>query len=237
MKKLYGGAFDTGLKKFTGAVTGRVIATGKAYYGKSFDISAFLPNFSDSISQIIPGSSDFNKELYDMLTESEKNQILADKAGQAGLMSPLSFLPFLLIFQDTREGLHEMIGIRHPELLKNAIDRYNKKLIDDAEYERQKEIDDEIKKQIDIYKQEEQKELSNFEKKIKDQETEKIVNMGLNIQAPIQHIPVIRPVSNADVPINILRGRGLNQIIHMRNRPVIFGDKELFELRQRRDRK
>lgn len=239
LQEHFGNIFSSssGLKKFTSAIIGRQIATGRLYYGKSFDISAFLPNFSDSMGQVIPGSSDFNQDLYNMLTSEEKQTIEKDKALQIPVTMLTSFIPFLSIYQNTREGLQEMVNIRHPQILKRAIERYNKKLIDDAEYERQKEVDDEIKKQIDIYKQEEKKELSNFEKKLKDQETEKLVNMGLNIQAPIQHIPVIRPVSNADVPINILQGRGLNQVIHERNRPTIFGDKELFELRQRRGRK
>jgi len=211
----HGGSFSSGLRNFTGAVSGRIINTGKLYYGKSADISNFLPNFSDSLGQIIKGSSDFNQDLYDMLTQEEKNQLFADKARQMAFMAPMSMLPFLSIFKDTREGLQELLGIRNPELLKKAIERYEIKLIEDEDLKRQVKIDAEI-----------EKEISEFESRMRAEEKNKIINESLNIPAPTQSIPVVRPVNSYDVPIDITRGRGLN----------IFGDKELFELRRNRHR-
>ena len=209
----YGGSFTSGLKNFTGSVIGRQINTGKLYYGKSADISNFLPNFSDSLGQIIKGSSDFNQDLYDMLTQEEKNQLFADKARQMAFMAPMSMLPFLSIFKDTREGLQETLGIRNPELLKKAIERYEIKLIEDEDLKREAKIDAEI-----------EKEISEFESRMRAEELNKNVNRGLNIPAPTQNIPVVQPVNTYNLPIDITRGRGLN----------IFDDEALFKHRRNR---
>jgi hypothetical protein len=209
----HGGAFASGLKKFTGAVVGRQIDTGKAYYGKNPNISNFLPNFSDSMSQLDPRSDKFVPELYDMLTPAEKNKLTVNKQEQIVVSQVSSFLPFLSIFQNTREGLQEMIGIRDPELLKKAIERYEIKLIEDEDLQREAKIDAEV-----------QKEITEFESRMKAEELNKNVNRGLHISAPDQAIPVVQPVNTYDIPIDITRGRGLN----------IFDDEALFKHRRNR---
>jgi hypothetical protein len=177
----HGGAFTSGLKNFTGAVVGRQINTAKAYYGKNPNISNFLPNFSDSMAQIIPGSSKFNKDLYDMLTPEEKQTIEKDRLTQIPVNQLTSFIPFLSIFQDTREGLQQMVGIKHPELLKNAIERYEIKLIEDTELKRQAEVDKEV-----------EKEISEYESRMRAEQLNKDINRGLNVPAPDQPIPVVQ---------------------------------------------
>ena len=209
----HGGAFTSGLKNFTGALVGRQINTAKAYYGKNPNMSNFLPNFSDSMAQIIPGTSKFNKDLYAMLTDAEKQTIEKDRALQIPVNQLTSFIPFLSIFQDTREGLHEMVGVRHPELLKRAIERYEIKLIEDEDLKREAEIDKQV-----------EKEISEYESRMRAEQLNKDINRGLNIPAPDQPIPVVQPVNTYDIPIDITRGRGLH----------IFDDEALFKLRQRR---
>jgi hypothetical protein len=209
----HGGSFTSGLRNFTGAVVGRQIDTGKLYYGKSPNISNLLPNFSDSMAQLDPRSDKFVPELYDMLTPAEKNKLTVNKQEQIVVSQVSSFLPFLSIFQNTREGLQEMIGVRDPSILKKAIERYEIKLIEDEDLQREAKIDAEV-----------QKEITEFESRMKAEELNKNVNRGLNISAPNQDIPVVQPVNTYDIPIDITRGRGLN----------IFDDEALFKHRRNR---
>ena len=207
----HGGSFTSGLKNFSGSVIGRQIETGKAYYGKSPSISSFVPNFSDSMAQLDPSSSKFNRDLYNMLTPAEKQVLSGDRGFKAWDLAYV--VPFIGLFQDTREGWDELTGSRHPELLKKAIERYEIKIIEDEDLQREAKIDAEV-----------QKEITEFESRMRAEELNKNVNRGLNIPAPDQAIPVVQPVNTYDVPIDITRGRGLN----------IFDDEALFKHRRNR---
>jgi hypothetical protein len=106
-----------------------------------------------------------------------------------------------------------MVGIKHPELLKKAIERYEIKLIQDKDLQREAQIEAEV-----------EKEISEYESRMRAEQLNKDINRGLNVPAPDQPIPVVQPVNTYDIPIDITRGRGLN----------IFDDEALFKLRQRR---
>jgi hypothetical protein len=183
---LYGGSITSGASKFTKAWANRAIAVGKAYYGKpSLDtVTSFIPNFSDSMSQIIPGSSDFNQELYDTLTDSEKAQLIADQGLKA--VNPLNMIPFIGLFQNTREGAAEMIGVRHPEILDNAIDRYNADILkkkNETKNDAQRNMALDKRQEIEIFVQ----------------------NAGQSNKT----FPTTDLVRADTVPIDALRGRGL----------------------------
>lgn len=191
---MYGSGIMHGAKNFGTAWANRTAAAGKAYYGTpGIDtIKAFVPNFTDSMSQIIPGSNDFNQELYDTLNADEKAQILADEAIKP--VNPLNMIPFIGLFQDTREGAAEMLGLRHPEILKNAINRYNQ----------------------NIKKTAEQIEKNKITKNARDQQEK----MRIAIKDEIEHIasssrtnnikvPSLDLVRAEHVPIDVKRGRGL----------------------------
>lgn len=184
---LYGGDFTSGLGNFTKAWGNRVLATGKAYYGSpGLDtVKAFIPNLTDSMSQLYPDSSDFNQALYDMLTDKEKETVISDK--MLSLQNPLYMIPFIGLFQDTRESVDEMLGVRHPEILKNAINRYNAK----------------------IEKDRKDKEYADIQQMIALQNRDNVEYHVQNGNKSNENFPTINLVNADAIPIDSLHGRGL----------------------------
>lgn len=191
---MYGSGIMHGAKNFGTAWANRAMATGKAYYGSpGIDtVKAFIPNFTDSMSQIIPGSNDYNQELYSYLTDSEKATLMADQGFK--IMNPLNMIPFIGLFQDTREGAEEMIGMRHPELLKNAINRYNENIKKTAE-----QIE---KNKITKNARDEQERMRIA---IKDE----IEHMASSSKTNNYNVPTLDLVNTQHIPIDTSRGRGL----------------------------
>lgn len=194
---MYGGSITDGISKFGTAVSNRIIDTGKIYYGASgANYKNLIPNFSDSMSQLYPGSSDFNQALYDVLTEDEQNTLLIDSL--ASTQNPLRLLPFVGLFKDTREAADQMLGMRHPEILKNAIKRYNKAIQQDAA---QKQTEAKQKELLDMQQ--------TIQNNLRDQLEANLKNA--TIPADHMHIPVSQSHLNVSegIPIDVTRGRGL----------------------------
>lgn len=194
---MYGGSIADGISKFGTAVSNRIIDTGKIYYGSSgANYKNLIPNFSDSMSQLYPGSSDFNQALYDVLTEEEKNTLLIDSL--ASSQNPLRLLPFVGLFKDTREAADQVLGMRHPSILKEAIARYNKAIQKDA-----------AQKQTEA----KQKELLEMQQQIQNNLRDQVEFTIQNATIPTahMHVPVSQSHLNVEsgVPIDVTRGRGL----------------------------
>ena len=194
---MYGGSIADAIKKFGTAVTNRAIDTGKIYYGASgANYKNLIPNFSDSMSQLYKGSSDFNQGLYDVLTEDEKNQLLTDFL--ASSHNPLRMIPFIGLFKDTREAADEVLGMRHPSILKDAIARYNSNI--------QKDM---AQKQTEA----KQKELLDMQQTIQNNLRDQLEANLKNATIPTEHlhVPVSQSHLNVEsgVPIDVTRGRGL----------------------------
>jgi hypothetical protein len=192
-KHLSGGSIE-GLKKLGAAYGNRVLATGQAYYGKGGgSYKSFIPNFTDSMSQLLPNSSDFRPELFNALSKEDQDKIMQDKLMQTGLMPAEMMLPFVGLFQDTREAVEETLNMRHPELLKKAITNYNNKVLKEHEM---KEIDEENKRT----------KLNNdkiFE------EVNKIFNNHLDQSSQNrQSVPNLTPIVDTSIPINQFKARG-----------------------------
>lgn len=181
-------------------IANRAVAVGKIYKGDLSGFKSLLPNLSDSMSQLDPSSSDFNIELWNMLTPQEQAQAKIDKLQT--MTNPLNIIPFIGLFQDTREAVAETLGMRHPELLKKAIDRYNEKIQSDAE----------------MYAIQEQAYADQAKQYEKDQDSKQMEDMltrivKVNQQAPqfnqsFTDIPHTVP-PNQSFPADITRGRGL----------------------------
>lgn len=177
-------------------IANRAIAVGKISKGDISGFKSLLPNLSDSMSQIIPGSSDFNQELYNMLTPREQTQIQMDKLQT--MTNPLNIIPFIGLFQDTREAVAQTLGMRHPELLKKAIDRYNEKIKSDAE------MYAEQSKQYE--KQEDRKQMEELlNRVIKENKLSPQTQMMNQSYSDIPRTTV----PDQSFPIDITRGRGL----------------------------
>ena len=194
---VHGGDFSSGLGNFATAIGNRQVETGKAYYGTPgmSTLKSFMPNFSDSMSQLDKDSDDFNQDLYDVLSDSEKQQ-LKDDEGFKGWDLAYA-IPFIGLFQDTREGWDEMTGSRHPEILQSAIKKYNAKVKKD---EAQAQAD-KLKKQMDY----QQKKMMDS---MREEFNNKLKNSG-NI-TNIDHTVSNSPITNTNIPIDITRGRGLH---------------------------
>jgi len=190
---VHGGDFTSGLGTFASAIGNRQVATGTAYYGKASKstLESFIPNFSDSMSSLDPDSDDFNQDLYDVLTSKEKQTLQDDKGFKFWDLAYA--VPFIGLYQDTREGWDEMTGSRHPEILENAVERYNKKLkVDEAQ------------RQADQKK----KEMDYMQKKMAETLREELQGKIGNRQY-MDTIPVVNePVGISNIPIDVTRGRG-----------------------------
>lgn len=193
---VHGGSFSSGLGNFATAIGNRQVDTAKTYYsGPSLDtLKGFIPNFTDSMSQLDKDSSDFNQELYDVLSDAEKQQ-LADDKGFTGW--DLAYVvPFIGLFQNTREAWDEMTGSRHPEILTSAITKYNAKVKkDEAQVQA-----DALKKQMDY----QQKKMMDS---MREEFNNKLQNSG-GI-SHLDHTVSNSPITNTNIPIDITRGRGL----------------------------
>ena len=136
------GPFD-GFTNLAGALGDRQIKGLQAKKLNWDAIKSFIPNFTDSMSQLYSDSDDFNPELYNFLTDAEKKQ-LTDSRMLASVGNPLSSIPFISLFKDTREASQEFFGQRNPELLTNAVTRYVTKLRDDAQIQAEEEAQAEV---------------------------------------------------------------------------------------------
>ena len=125
---------------YTGGVAGvsTAVASGVAKEGSDGFFSQFI-DFSDSDAQL---DKDDDSGLYYYLTKEEQEQWSKDEdwqdASQIGSMifGTLTGNPEVLMAganQGTRETLQESLGMRHPELLENAIARRNADLVKEAE--------------------------------------------------------------------------------------------------------
>ena len=190
---IHGGDFTSGLGNFAKGIVNRQVATGTAYYGKAdkSTLESFIPNFTDSMNSLDPDSDDFNQDLYNVLTDEEKQTLEGDEGFKVWDLAYA--IPFIGLFQDTREGWDEMTGSRHPEILENAIERYNKKLkVDEAQQQA-----DQKKKEMDY-----------MQKKMADSLREELQGKIGNRQY-MDNIPVVNdPVGISNIPIDVTRGRG-----------------------------
>lgn len=177
------------------AIIDRQIAVGKLKKGDFSSIKQLLPNLSDSMSQLDPSSSDFVPELYNMLTPEEQTQVKLDKL--MTISNPLNSIPFIGLFQNTREAVAETMGLRHPELLQIAIDRYNAKV----------EADNEL---MAMQEQAYEDELKQYEKQKEIIQIQDMISQTIkqNQQPEFNNIPQ-SIVPTASFPIDPLRGRGL----------------------------
>jgi len=186
-----GGDFWSGAKNFGIGWTGRGTEVVKAYEkGASMStFKALLPNFSDSMSQLDPDSDDFVPELYNALSDADKATLEDDKGFH---FSDLFYaVPFIGLYQDTREGWDEMWNNRHPEILDRAIANYNKIL---KQQEAEKKVQEE--------KQRDQVLTDKITKEI----SEKFNNIAsVNRYDAITSIPRI----TSETPIDPTRARGL----------------------------
>lgn len=144
------GPFD-GFTNLASAMGERQIKGAQAKKLNWDAIKSFIPNFTDSMSQLYSDSDDFNPELYNLLTDAEKKELM-DNRMLASVGNPLSSIPFISLFQDTREASQEFFGQRNPELLTNAITRYVTKLQQENEAQAQAEAEAEAQAEVDLIK-------------------------------------------------------------------------------------
>lgn len=186
-----GGDFWSGAKSFGQAWGARTGEAAKAYYGtpSMSTLKAFIPNLSDSMSQLDKNSDNFVPELYNALSDADKKTLEDDKGFH---FSDIGYaLPFIGLFQDTRESYDEMWGNRHPEILERAIKNLDKQL---KEQEAQKKVQEQI---------EHDQVLAD---KITKQVSEKFNNIAsVNRYDAITSIPRI----TSETPIDATRARGL----------------------------
>lgn len=177
------------------AIINRQIAVGKLKKGDFSGIKQLLPNLSDSsLSQLDPSSDDFVPELYNMLTPEEQTQVKLDKL--MTISNPANLIPFIGLFQDTREAVAETMGFRHPELLQKAIDRYNEKV----------KLDNEL---MAMQEKEYEDELKEYEKQKETRQIQDMISQTIKQnQQPEFNIPQ-SIVPTASFPIDPMRGRGL----------------------------
>ena len=185
-----------GIMDIATPIANRAIAVGKISKGDISGIKSLLPNLSDSMDQLNPLSKDFNQELYNMLTPGEQRQVQFDIMQTK--TNPLNIIPFIGLFQDTRESVSELMGMRHPELLKKAVERYNEKIKSDAE------MYAEQSKQYE--KQEDRKQMEELlNRVIKENKLSPQTQMMNQSYSDIPRTTV----PDQSFPIDISRGRGL----------------------------
>ena len=161
---------------------------------QEYQYKSFIPNFNDSMAQLNPASSSFVPELYNALSEKDKETLKQDSLTSMPIGVASMSIPFLGMFQDTREGLQEMLGTRHPEILQRAINNYNAKVVLEKNMARQEaeSIHDQLL--ADKLHQDIQETITN------NFQQGNAINLGL---------PTIAKL-NQDIPIDLTRGRGFN---------------------------
>ncbi len=198
---------------YTGGVAGGV-ATGTAEAAKGgFDISDYV-NFDDSDASL---DKDDPSGLYYYLTKEEQDLADSDDTWQtvstvgsvvAGIASGGTTFLLGTANQNIREATQQAIGIRHPDLLKNAIKRRNSDLQLQQSIKNGKELNQKILEET----------KADFE--MADMQSTLYVRKMAPIMEDIQRrslgqastLPVnINIPSSASIPVNMLSGRGLNK--------------------------
>lgn len=200
--------FYNGLMMGTTGIGATILSDPKGYAG--------LINFSDSDSSLDPSDS---SKLYYYLTPEEQKQYSSDEdwqnATQWGSILGGIFLgqPELIMAganQGVRETTQELFGMRHPELLENAIARRNKDL--QFEYDFKNELDAN-KKALEETKRD--YDLADVSSTLYVQKMTPIMN-DIH-QRSIGHAPNLPVITNlpssASIPINMTIGRGLNHTL------------------------
>jgi len=200
---------------YTGGVAGvsTAVASGVAKEGSDGFFSQFI-DFSDSDAQL---DKDDDSGLYYYLTKEEQEQWSKDEdwqdASQIGSMifGTLTGNPEVLMAganQGTRETLQESLGMRHPELLENAIARRNADLVKEAEVKLFKEKSTEAL--TDLKDDYAMADLSSdlYVKKI----APVMDDIAIRSSGHAYNIPVITQLpSSSNIPVDFSRGRGLNE--------------------------
>ena len=198
---------------YTGGVAGGVGAAAGELAKEDFDVTGFI-NFDDSDAAL---DKDDPSGLYYYLTKEEQD--LADSDDTWQTVSTIGSVVMGVASGGTtwlagsanpniREATQEAIGIRHPELLENAIKRRNSDLQLQANIKNGKALNQKVLEET----------RADFE--MADMQSTLYVRKMAPIMEDIQRrslgqaatLPVnINIPSAASIPVNFLKGRGLNK--------------------------
>ena len=200
--------FYNGVVLGTTGIGATIMSDPKGYAG--------LIDFSDSDALLDPSNP---SKLYYYLTKEEQDQYSSDEdwqnATQWGSVLGGIFLgqPELVMAganQGIREATQEVFGMRHPELVENAIARRNRDL--QFEYDFKNELDAN-KKALEETKRD--YDLADVSSDLYLQKMTPIMN-DIH-QRSIGHAPSLPVITNlpssASIPVNMAVGRGLNHIL------------------------
>ena len=191
-------------KIFSAGYTGGVIGLG-TQANTAFN----LIDFSDSDSAIDKGNL-----LYNYLTKDEQAQADSDDDWQTGtqvlgviggILTGQPEVVMAAVNQGTRETVQETLGFRNPELLENAVKRFQDDMQKQEEVKRQIKL---TKMALEDIKQEyEQAQLSA---EIAQKTLQPVMNQIIeNTSRQMKEVPhFTHAPSSQHIPVNLARGRG-----------------------------
>jgi hypothetical protein len=209
--KLFVGGYTGGL-----AGVGSAVATGVQTEGGIEEYLSTLVDFSDSDASL---DKDDPSGLYYYLTKDEQEQWSKDEdwqnVSQYGSMifGTLSGQPEIMMAsanKGTRETMQEALGMRHTDLLKNAIKRRNADLTKQAEITAFKERSTEALEDLkdDFAQADLQSDL--YVKKMSG-----VMNdVAVRSSGHAYNLPVYTTLpSTGNIPANMMKGRGLGEML------------------------
>jgi len=198
---------------YTGGVAGGVGAAAGELAKKDFDASGYI-NFDDSDAAL---DKDDPSGLYYYLTKEEQDLAESDDTWQT--VSTIGSVVagvgtfgtgFLLGIgnPNVREATQEALGVRHPDLIKNAIKRRNADLQLQANIKNGKVMNQKILEETkadfemaDMQSTLYVRKISPIMEDISRRSLQQAATLPVNINIP----------SAASIPVNMLSGRGLNK--------------------------
>lgn len=209
-------------KLFVGAATGGVaglgsaIATGVQTEGGLEEYASTLVDFSDSDASLDP---DDPSGLYYYLTSQEQEQYSKDEDWQnvtqygSMILGAITGQPEIMMAganQGVRETMQEAFGMRHSELLENAIKRRNADLVREAQItafkERSQEALDDLRDdfaQADLQSDLYVKKMSGVMNDVAVRSSNHAYNLPVYTTLP----------STGNIPANMMKGRGLGEML------------------------
>ena len=209
-------------KLFVGGLTGgplgvaSAVATGVQTEGGFKEYASTLVDFSDSDASL---DKDDPSGLYYYLTKDEQDQWSSDEDWQdvsqygSMILGVLTGQPEIVMAganQGTRETMQEVLGMRHPDLLKNAIKRRNADLTREAQIkafkERSQEALDDLRDdfaQADLQSDLYVKKMSGVMNDVAVRSSNHAYNLPVYTTLP----------STGNIPANMMRGRGLGEML------------------------
>jgi hypothetical protein len=206
---------------YTGGLTGATTAAAGELSKKDFEVSGWI-NFDDSDAALDKGDS---SGLWYYLTKDEQDLVEKDDSWQTASTIGsvlLGVSTFGLSFAagaanpNIRESLQEAVGMRHPDLLTNAIKRRNADLQLEANIENSKIANTKALKEV-----KDQYDLADMSSTLYVQKIAPIMqDIERRSLGQAASIPMTINIPSADsVPVDFARGRGLNNMsVHLNHR-------------------